>query len=336
MTRDIKGALFIDAVRALAAGRMRSTMLDLALDMQVFRKLQARPVTLAQLADLLQLPLWSARIMAQFLCREKLLIYRHGEIANAPEAAPFLVQENQDLVELRTVLRFNRSKESLRQLLLEPPVEDGYERLTPEQYFIGGNVRRVIWGEQLSEIYSFKGHRVLLDVAGGSGGILIGVRKRNPHLRCILFDLPTTEEYARRCIAEAGESDFIRFVGGSFFDGELPRGADVALLSNVIHNWTPEQDAGILAAIYQALEPGATLMVKEAFFEDDWTGHVEPLFQGFFMGRDTWQPTYGEVESMMREVGFVDLERRFDIFGLVIGRKPVPALSRSKPRPRRR
>jgi hypothetical protein len=126
MTRDIKGALFIDAVRALAAGRMRSTMLDLALDMQVFRKLQARPVTLARLADLLQLPIWSARIMAQFLCREKLLIYQHGEIAIAPEAAPFLVQENQDLAELRGVLRFNRSKESLRQLLLEPPVEDGY------------------------------------------------------------------------------------------------------------------------------------------------------------------------------------------------------------------
>jgi hypothetical protein len=325
MARDIKGALFIDKARALAAGRMTSTMLDLALDMQLFRKLHERQVTLAELAQLLDLPIWSARVMAQFLCREGMLIYRDKKLANAPEAAPFLVQENRELAELRSVCRFSRSKESLRQVLLDPPVEDGYERLTPEQYFIGHNVRRVMWGEQLSEIYSFKGHRVLLDVGGGSGGILIGVRKHNPHLRCILFDLPTTAEFARRCIAEAGESELIQFVGGSFLDGDLPRGADVALLSNVVHNWTPEQDVGILARIHDALEPGGTLMVKEAFFEDDWTGHIEPLFQAFFMGRDTWQPTYGEVEEMMREAGFVDLERRFDIFGLVIGRKPVPA-----------
>ena len=150
-------------------------------------------------------------------------------------------------------------------------------------------------------------------------------------MRCILFDLPTTEDFARRCVEEAGESERIRFVGGSFFEQDLPRGADLALLSNVIHNWTPEQDVFILSKIYDALEPGGTLLVKEAFFEDDWTGHVEPLFQGFFMGRDTWQPTYGEVEAMLQEVGFVDLERRFDIFGIVIGRKRVQALARSRP-----
>src|SRR5438270_9770701 len=115
MARDIEGALFIDKARALAAGRMTSTMLDLALDLQLFRKLQARPVTLAELAQLLELPIWSARIMAQFLCREGMLTYRDGKIANAPAAAPFLVQENRDLAELRTVLKFNRSKESLRQ-----------------------------------------------------------------------------------------------------------------------------------------------------------------------------------------------------------------------------
>ncbi len=327
MARDIEGALFIDRARALAAGKMTSTMFELALDLQLFRKLHARQVTLAELAQLLALPAWSARLLAQFLCREGMLIYRDGKIANAPAAAPFLVQETRDLQELRSIFRLDRSKEELLQLLLDPPAEDGYERLTREQYFIAYNVRRTLWGEQLADLYSFKGHRVLLDVGGASGGFLIGVRKHNPHLRCILFDLPTTAEFAHRCVAAAGQLDFIQFVGGSFLAGDLPRGADVALLANVVHNWTPEQDVLILANIYAALEPGGTLLVKEAFFEDDWTGHAEPVFQAFFMGRDTWQPTYGEVETMLREVGFVDLERRFDTFGLVIGRKPAPALA---------
>ena len=44
------------------------------------------------------------------------------------------------------------------------------------------------------------------------------------------------------------------------------------------------------------------------------------MFQAFLMGREGWQPSYSEIEDLMREVGFVDLERKFE---LVIGRKPA-------------
>jgi SAM-dependent methyltransferase len=213
----------------------------------------------------------------------------------------------------------------LKRLLLNPSLKNGYERQSKEEHFLGESIRRVLWGEQLSQLYSFKAHRVLLDVAGASGGISIGLRRRNPHLRCIVFDLPEAEEYARRCIGEAGNDELIRFVGGSFLTDDLPHGADVALLSNIIHNWPEAQDRALLAKIHDALEPGGTLLVKEAYFEDDWTGPIEAVFQAFLMSRDTWQPTYGEVEEMMRDVGFVDLERRFDIFGVVIGRKEPAA-----------
>jgi 3-hydroxy-5-methyl-1-naphthoate 3-O-methyltransferase len=319
--RNIEEALFINKVRALAAGKMTSTMFELVLEMQLFPKLHGREVTLEELAQLLDLPIWSARVMAQFLCREGLLVYANKKLSNAAYIAPFLVEENRELQELYPVLKFHLPKEELKQLLLNPPAEDGYERIGKEKHFLNVNARRILWGEQLAQLYSFKGHRVLLDVAGASGGFLIGIRRQNPHLQCMLFDLPEAEEFAQRCLDEAGESESVRFIAGSFFTDDLPRGADVALLSNVIHNWPMEQDMVILSKIYEALEPGGTLLVKEAFFEDDWTGHIEPLFQAFFMGNDTWQPTYGEVEDMMAKVGFVDLERRFDIYGLVIGRK---------------
>lgn len=321
MLRDLDEALFMDHVRALAAGKMTSTMLEIALDMQLFRKLQGQEVAVDELANILELPVWSARVMAQFLCREGLLVYRDRKLSNAPHVAPFLVENNRDRRELSTVLRFNLPKEQLKQVLLQPLEEDGYERIGKEKHFITVNGRRIIQGEQLAQIYSFKAHRLLLDVAGASGGVLIGVRKHNPHLRCILFDLPEAEPFARQCLEEAGEVEHVCFVGGSFLTDDLPGGADVALLSNVIHNWPLEQDKLILSKIHDALEPGGTLLVKEAFFEDDWTGHMEAVFQAFFMGKDTWQPTYCEVEEMMEEVGFIDLERRSDIYGLVIGRK---------------
>jgi ubiquinone/menaquinone biosynthesis C-methylase UbiE len=326
MTRNIEEAVFINKVRALAAGKMTSTMFELTLELKLFAKLHGREVTLEELAQILEMPIWSARVIAQFLCREGLLIYADKKLSNAPHISPFLVdlvEENRELKELGPVLDFYLPKDKLKQLLLDPPAEDGYERIGKENHFLKVNSRRILWGEQLAQIYSFKGHRVLLDVAGASGGFLIGIRKTNPHLRCILFDLPEAGAFAQQCLGEAGESESVRFVPGSFLTDDLPRGADVALLSNVIHNWSMEKDLVILAKIYEALEPGGTLLVKEAYFEDDWTGHIEPLFQAFFMGNDTWQPTYGEVEEMMAKVGFVDLERRFDIYGLVIGRKPA-------------
>jgi 3-hydroxy-5-methyl-1-naphthoate 3-O-methyltransferase len=323
MERDIQKALFIDRVRALAAGRMTSTMLEVAIELQLFHKLEGQEWTVEEMAQALALPVWSARVLAQFLCREGLLLYRDKKLSNAPNVVPFLAGDNYDLRELYSVLKFNLPKEALRALLLHPPAEDGYERIGKEKHFLRVNVTRIVWGEQLAQLYSFKGHRLLLDVAGASGGIAIGIRRHNPHLRTIVFDLPEAEEFAHQCIAEAGDGELIRFVAGDFLTDDLPRGADVALLSNVIHNWPPEQDRLILRKIYDALEPGGTILVKEAYFEDDWTGHIEPLFQAFFMGNDTWQPTYGEVEEMLQEVGFVDLERRFDIYGLVIGRKKI-------------
>jgi SAM-dependent methyltransferase len=321
MQRSIEEALFIDDVRALAAGKMTSTMLEVAVEMELFRKLDGRRVELAELAELLQLPLWSARVIAQFLCREGLLIYEDGQLSNGPGVGPFLVTENLDFEELRKVMAFRLSKEELKHLLRNPLPENGYERLSKEEHHLSLNVLRMAWGEQLAQLYSFKGHRLLLDVAGASGGIPLGIRKTNPHLRCILFDHPESAEYAAKNIAAAGAGELIRFVGGSFLTDDLPRGADIALLSNIIHNWTPEEDQLILSKIHEALEPGGTLLVREAFFEDDWTGPMEAVFHAFFMGRDTWQPTYGEVEDMMEKAGFVDIERRFDIFGIVMGRK---------------
>jgi len=321
LERNVNEALFIDGVRELAAGKMTSAMFELALEMQLFRKIHGRAVSVEELAGLLELPVWSARIMAQFLCRRGVLVYRDRKLSNAPGIGPFLVEDNRDLRELDLVLKFNLSPAALKQLLLDPPRTNGYERLTKEEHFIAKNRRRIDWGEELAQLYSFKGHRLLLDVGSASGGLPIGIRRHNPHLRCILFDLPETREFADRCVEAAGDRDYISFVGGDFLTGELPRGADVALLSNVIHNWTPEQDQRILGKIYDALEPGGTLLVKESFLLDDWTAPMEGVFHAFFMGRDTWKATYGEVEAMMAEAGFVDLERRFDVSGVVIGRK---------------
>jgi SAM-dependent methyltransferase len=318
--QDEKLTRFMYNVRRIAAGKMTSAMLELVFELELFRKIRGMSVTLEELAERLELPLWSARIIGQFLCREGLLLYRDGRLSNAPGADALLTVDNKEIFDLKnTVFKFNVPLDALRQQILNPPHEHGYQRMGQENHLGIANIRRNMWGEEIARRHSFKGHRVLIDVASASGGITFGILKTNPHLDCILFDLPDLEEPVNQAIVEAGVQDSVRFVGGSFFD-ELPTGADVALLAQIIHNWPLEDDLRILANIFQALEPGGSLIIREAFFEDDWTGTIEAMFQAYFMGREGWQPTYGEVEDMMRQVGFVDLERKFE---LVIGRKPT-------------
>jgi SAM-dependent methyltransferase len=342
MLRTVEEELFNDSVRERAAGKMLCLMLELAFSMEVFDKLMEKEVTLPELAGILEMPVPSARVLAQFLCREGLLVYKDGRISNHPYTEKFLGSSGKDRKALTGIFQLQMNVAALKQRLQDPPPlfwyqirEDG--KLSDQALLIKGNgpenflssffasnhVWRLQWGEDVAGRYDFSRHKLLLDIGGASGGWCIGIRKTNPQLRCVIFDLPDARELAEKSIAEAGESEWITFQEGSFFTDELPRGADVALLSSIVHNWAPDESRIILRKAFDALEPGGTLIVREHFFEDDWDGPAEAIMDAFVMlgkdGQSGWQPSYGEVEDLMREIGFTDFERRFS---LVIGKKP--------------
>lgn len=339
MARTIEEELSIDEVRRLAAGKVTSTMLELVLDLGVFQKLEGRSLSSEELGHELGMPATSARMLTQFLCREGLLILREGRLSNAPVAEKFLTGDSYLLNEIRGILRLNIPIEAIRKRLFNPPVLHWYQlreqgAITdpallinqPERWlqtlFEKNHEGRLQWGEYLAQRYDFSRHRVLLDVGGSTGGYCMAIRRTNPQLRCIVFDLPEAQELVNKHIAAAGETDHISFVAGSFFTDDLPKGADVALVSQIVHNWTREDGLLILRKVFDALEPGGSILVKEFFFNDDWTGPMEAVFEAFVLlgqeGKSGWQPSYSDVEHMLSETGFADFERRH---GVVIGRK---------------
>jgi SAM-dependent methyltransferase len=56
------------------------------------------------------------------------------------------------------------------------------------------------------------------------------------------------------------------------FEGELPAGFDVILLSNVLHDWDDPVAAAILSKAARALSPGGLLLVHDAFLDADKRG----------------------------------------------------------------
>jgi O-methyltransferase domain len=100
------------------------------------------------------------------------------------------------------------------------------------------------------------GGEVVVDVGGGNGSLLLGLLRRQPNLRGIVFDLPETDR------DESSFPDGLEFVAGDFFE-RAPRG-DTYLLSGILHDWNDDRAAAICRTIRTAASPGARLLIAES------------------------------------------------------------------------
>jgi predicted O-methyltransferase YrrM len=149
----------------------------------------------------------------------------------------------------------------------------------------------------------------LLDIGGGSGAYTIAFLQKNPRLRAVLFDLPGAIPIAENTVAQAGLRGRVAFVRGNFYTDELPPGCDVALLSAIIHQNSPQQNRDLFAKIHRALEPGGVLLIRDHIMNE---GRTEPPDGALFAlnmlvntpGGDTY--TFAEVEDALQGAGFVD------------------------------
>ena len=96
----------------------------------------------------------------------------------------------------------------------------------------------------------FSPFRRLLDVGGNTGGYTIALLEAYPSLEATIFDLEAVRPLAEERIAESQLHERRRFQGGSFFEDPLPKGHDVLLLSNILHDWDASQCGRILAACH--------------------------------------------------------------------------------------
>jgi hypothetical protein len=120
-----------------------------------------------------------------------------------------------------------------------------------------------IHGEEpaaVAEAVDFSGLGTLVDVGGGTGGLIAAILRATPRLRGVLLDMPHVQEPARRRIAELGLSDRCTVVAGSFFEAVPP--GDGYILSHIIHDWDEGRCLTILRNCRRA-SPGAKVMIVE-------------------------------------------------------------------------
>lgn len=126
----------------------------------------------------------------------------------------------------------------------------------------------------LLTVHDFTGARTIVDVGGGSGGVLPGLLAAHPALHGTVADRPSVCERGRRNlvrVADEGVRARISFTPSDFF-AEVPAGADRYLLKNVLHDWTYDNCVRVLRTVATAMADSpadARLLVIEPLVETD-------------------------------------------------------------------
>mgnify|MGYP003730499901 CR=1 FL=1 len=176
--------------------------------------------------------------------------------------------------------------------------------------------------------YDLSRFKCLLDIGGASGTYTIAFLKRNPDMTAVLYDLENVIPMARERIAEEGIESRVRFVAGDFYRDPLPGGCDLALLSAIIHQNSPEENLDLYRKVFDALEPGGTILIRDHIMEESRTSPPAGAMFALNMlvntrGGDTY--TFAEVSEGLLRAGFREVKQvrhGMDMDCLVEGRKP--------------
>ena len=103
---------------------------------------------------------------------------------------------------------------------------------------------------------------LVVDVGGGTGGMLAELLDRQPALSGIVADRPDVARAATIALAAAGLGDRAQGVPSDFFVS-VPTGGDVYVLANVLHDWDDAEAVTILRTLHEAMAPQATLLLVE-------------------------------------------------------------------------
>jgi SAM-dependent methyltransferase len=127
------------------------------------------------------------------------------------------------------------------------------------------------------ESYDFSRFRRVIDVGGGQGGLLAAILRANPRLEGILLDTANVVANSGEVLRSAGVAERCEIVAGDFFE-PLPRRADAAILSHVLHNWSDEDSLRILRNCREAVGPRGVVLILEYGLSDDAAGLIAKQF----------------------------------------------------------
>ncbi len=324
-----------DAVMADARGFMKSRVILTATELDLFTSLDERPTTAEALAKGQGLDVRATTRLLDCLVTLDLL-RRDNEVYRPTESGAYYSSRHSESVR-PMVMHLNRLWRTWSDLTglvkagghhqREPGIhmdDEDWEAFIGAMHVVGRELSSTIAAE-----YDLSRFKRLLDIGGASGTYTIAFLSQNPSMTAVIFDFDNVLALARKRIAEEGMEARVELVAGDFYHDELPTGCDLALLSAIIHQNSPEENLSLYEKTFRALEPRGTVLIRDHIMDESRT---EPPAGAMFAvnmlvntrGGDTY--TFSEVREGLQKAGFVEVKQvRYGVGMdcLVEGRKPA-------------
>ncbi len=308
----IEGAVLED-VRGFLKGRVILT----AAELDLFTRLDKEQASADNLARGLECDRRCLTRLLDCLVALKLLSKQDGIYHNT-ERGSLLSSEHPE-TELPMVLHLNGLWESWGGLTetvrtgtnpkRKPVTERGNDSL---KAFIGAMhvVGRGL-SQKIADSYNLAPFRRLLDIGGATGTYTIAFLEKNPEMKAVLFDLPDVIPWAKERLGAEGLLERVECVAGDFYKDELPKGCDLALLSAIIHQNSPEENLALYQKIHRAVLPGSTLLIRDHVMEPTRTHPPQGTLFAINMlvntkGGDTY--TFAEIKETLERAGFGEVK----------------------------
>ena len=290
------------------------------MQLEVFTSLDAGPATSDELAARMCVDAGRLARLLYALVQADVVAVQDGRFRNTPLAEAFLVKGKPGYMgsahELWSDLfaAVLKTGESVR--TGKPAAHHDFTSMTEDEmgaFFRGLHAGAVKAGCVLVQSAGLTGHRALLDVGGGSGGLAIGACQALPDLRATVAELPQIAPVTRRFIAGDGMSDRIDVAEGDLAAAPIPGSFDVAMLRFVIQTVSAADAAAIIGNVGQSIEPGGKIHISGWVLDDDRLGPVQALnFDIVFLNLydDGASYTLGEHRAWLTAAGFTDIQAR--------------------------
>ncbi|MEN6317654.1 MAG: methyltransferase [Syntrophaceae bacterium] len=303
-----------EEILKLARNFMESRILLSGAELNLFTILSRSPLSAQEVSDRIGADLRAITILLDALAAMGLLIKKGETFRCVPSVSPFLSDDYPRSV-LPMVLHMAHLWKRWSQLTdVSMGANDRENSAAPfrdadeMRAFIGA--MHVIAEPRAQEIVAAVNPgeaKALLDVGGASGTYSIAFLKNDPEMKATLFDQPEVIEMARERFEKAGILNRVTLISGDFYEDEFPVGHDLAFVSAIIHQNSPEQNVDLYKKVFRSLNRGGRIIIRDHVMEPD---RIHPRDGAIFAvnmlmgtaGGGTY--TYEEIETDLLQAGF--------------------------------
>ncbi len=303
----------------LSSGFILSRIIQVAVTTGIFDKIEARGTTSEEVASCINTSPRATELFLNALVAIRLLSKESGKYFNTAISRTYLVKNSPKYFGGMIVFEHNlwdmwgKLEESVRTGMpsRKPDMFQNTEDET-EKFILAMHslVKARGDAEVVSHLLDLGWANSLIDIGSGPGTYPIEFIKKYPQLAITIFDLPGTLRVTRKVLEEEHMIGQISLFEGDYRKTKIPDGFDVAFLSNIIHSEDETTNQDLMKNIYEALNTGGLLVIKDHILNEDLTSPAVGAIFSITMllatnGRDY---SFKEVSRWLEKAGFKYIE----------------------------